>query len=417
MNTKRLSIPLTFFVCVAAVALTTPQPVSAQSGYSVLENGSFSNGRNNFPPQGWQSGHRVLDPRATDSDGWVGEVRGPAGIMHQTLDIPDAGGVVGLGRGQLSIEFDIVEPRTGNSGLVVSFGGKVFDADEHRSPTNPSHVYIRVRVYDFALLPDRTLSFQVKGVRRVRIDRISANYFPSGDDEGNVIPEPTPQLDKVKPLGSLGQYPSYYPYPQPTPEPVSSLNTESLQVSINPPILYVSPSITRSGDTDSGMARASIYLKVYKTDGTRLTPEEAADRDARVSFEFVQDDGSGYLSTEGENGNPRQLPTSTDLDLADYLLWSSEDDERGIDPKQLYFVPVQVKDAEVRILARVEIDMPRDKTPALAAAGENSQDLNLVISKIVPISVRVAPGTSTKGTREVRGLAPAGRGSRLLIER
>ncbi len=416
MLTARLFILLTFAIALGGILLSDPVPASAQAGYSVLDNGTFDEGGTNFPPLGWQRGRRVQDPRSTDGDGWVGEIRGPAGIMYQTLDIAEAGGVVGLGRGQLTIQFDIVEPQTGNSGLIVSFGGKVFEADEHRSPTNPQHVFIRVRVYDFALLPDRTLSFQVKRPGRVRVDRISARYSPSGDDEGNVIPEPTPDFAAIRPLGSLGQYPSYYPYPQPTPAPVSGLDTDSIRVSINPPILYVSPSITRAGDMDSGTSRAAIYLEVVKKDGTRLTAQEAADKDARVYFEFVQNDGSGYLSEEGENGNPRQLNASSGVELADYLMGASKDQQNNIDPKQLYFVPVQVKDAEVRILARVEAEMPRDNSPA-AAPGQAVEDMDLEISKIIPISVRVAPGTSTKGTREVRGLAPAGRGTQILIER
>lgn len=406
MSSTRLSILAALIASgITALYLVFPTVGGAQAGgvEISLVNANFEIAGPGSSVVGWQGGRRVRDPSGLS--GYVAEIRGPAGIMHQTISLAEAKTIVDLAKGRLTITFTIVSPPR-NSGLIVSLGGTVLDAELYRSPGNPEKIVIQLDRYRLSRQGDRTLSLQVKRVGgRVLLDNIRLTYTPLGPDGSVIIdPTPTPNPAVFLPPGSLGQYPSVFPFATPTPKPSASLDPGSLRVSVNPPILYVAPATAGSGP---GAARAAIRIELFKTDGTRMTTTEAEQRDAKVSFEFVGDDGAGTLSQEDQKGNIRSTQPSR-LDLHDYLLGASDDEAR-----QLYFVPQQIKDAEVRLMVRVELDkMPRTGVNPSTAQTQDFQDLEL--SAIVPISVRVARGVPAKGSRE---LEPLKRFNRIFVER
>jgi len=392
MSSARLSILVTLVIsALTAVNLGFPALSVAQAEV-YLENWNFEVPGAGSSLPGWQGGRRAADPRGVSR--YAAEIRGPAGIIYQTINTAEAKKILDLAKGRVTISFTLIS--TGDTGLVVSFGGRVFDADQHRSPLNPDRVEITFDNYRFTNPGDRTLSFQVKSPgRRVYMDDVHVMYTPLGPDGGGVVePTPTPSQVVMNPPGTLGQYPAVFPYATPTPAPAASLGVDSLRVSVNPPIIYVAPGQGGALPGENA-ARAAIRLDLIKTDGTRMTEAEFEQRKGEVRFEYLDS-----LFEEDENGNVRQL--------------RGRREELG----QVYFVPEKVEDAEQRLLVRVELDMPRTGQIQEPMTGQTPNlPQRLELATIVPISVRVLPGTPAKGTREVRGLAPIERFNRLFLER
>ncbi|MFH1738268.1 MAG: hypothetical protein ABIH23_04625 [bacterium] len=407
MFRAKLSI-LAIWVALAGLVVTFPTPGVAQTGgagENVVSNGEFSlaDPGSSSTALGWRGGRRILD----GSD-YLAEIVGPAGIMYQTLDRAKVALLFAQGKGLITITFEIVDPANRNSGLIVSLGGKLFNVDDYRkSSANPGKVLIEFRDDNFSLLGDRTLSFQLKRPgARVRLDDIAVSYSYLGGGEGGVEPTPTPNPQAFLPPGSLGQYAAVIPYGTPTPIPPSSLDTDGLRVTVNPPILYVSPGPTGAGL--DGTTRAEINIELLRRDGTRVSADEVYARNAKLYVEFAGDKNTGSIIAQAVDDV--QEITSAPEDLYKLLLGAMGGGTTSETiPRQLYFVPSQVQDAEVRLLFRVEIDMPRQG---------QSEDLRgkLELSRVVPISVRVKPGSAAKGNRALRGLAPLDRFNRIFVE-
>ena len=401
----KLSI-LATWVALAGLVIAFPTPGNAQTGgagENVVLNSEFGLADPKSPSRatGWQGGRRVAE-----GSNYVAEILGPAGIMYQTLSRGDVAELLSQGKGLITISFDMISPENRNSGLIVSLGGQVFNADDDEYRVSPGKIEIEFRDNDFRLLGDRTLSFQLKRPgARVRIDDVRVSYSYLGGGDGGIEPTPTPNPQAFLPPGSLGQYAAVIPYGTPTPIPPSSLDTDSLRVSVNPPILYVSPGPTGAGL--DGTTRAEINIELLRRDGTRVGDQEVEDRNAKLYIEFAGDESAG--SVIGQLVDDIREMTGAPEDLYKFLLGARGGETSDTIPRQLYFVPSQVQDAEVRLLVRVEIDMPRQG---------QSEDLpgKLELSKIVPLSVRVKPGSAAKGNRALRGLAPLDRFNRIFVE-
>ncbi len=412
MTSLRLSILVGFlaFALISAY-LVFPIEGTAQTGGMPIQlrNGNFEIPGPGSSLSGWQGGRRVPDPSGQSE--FAAQIAGPAGILYQQISIDEAKKIVDLGKGVVTITFTIIWPTDQPSNVVVSFGDRVFNADQFRSPLRPDRVEISFNDYRLSRPGDRIIGFQItQPGARVLIDDVEITYTPLGQEgEPGIVPTPTVNPVLQTPLGTLGLYPVVLPFATPTPVPEPSLDVESLRLSINPPILYVSPIAAGAGP---GTARATIRVEVVKTDGSRMTPQEAEQRDAKITFELLGSNTVGSLYQEDERGNSRSLQ-GTRLDLEDYVLGASHDEAQ-----QLYFIPEQVGDADVRLMARVELDVPRKGQPRDPATGQTPNlPQPLELSTVVPISVRVAPGTPGRSYREVKGLRALDRFNRIFTEK
>ena len=402
MTTVKMSI-LAACIAMAGLCLMMPQDGIAQGGTNnVITNGEFTAADPSSPSRAldWEGGRRVF----VNGD-YAGEVVGPAGVLAQVIPSSKVAELLAQGRGVVYISFQILNaPSVGSdTGLFLSFAGRVFDVDQYRNnAANPGKVEISFTDNDFKVLGDRTLAFQVKGItRRILLDDISVTYTPSGGGGEEVQPTPTVNPQQVRPPSGLGTTSSADPNATPTPRPPSGLDMDSFRITVNPPIVYVTPG-------SIGTHVYDLNFELTNRDGSATGSSEVANRNAKVTFELLGDQEVGYLSSTDQDGNVRKL-TSTRENFADYLLGATKNSDAGVDPKQLSFGLSQAKDGLIRLMVRVEIDAPRPgQTQNL------SQPLELCT--VVPIVIRTQPGVSAKGTMDARGLAPLDRFNRIFVE-
>jgi len=402
MTTMKMSI-LAACIAIAGLCLMIPQDTAAQvGGDNVITNGEFTAADPSSPNRalGWEGGRRVFV-----NGEYAGEVVGPAGVLAQVIPLSKVAELLAQGRGNFYISFQILNapPVGSDTGLFLSFAGRVFDVDQYRNnAANPGKVEISFMDDDFKVLGDRTLAFQVKGItRRILLDDISLTCTASGGNGEEVEPTPTVNPEQVRPPSGLGTTESVDPNATPTPRPASGLDTESFRITVNPPIVYITPGSTGTRSYD-------LTFELKNRDGSAISSDEAADRNAKVTFELLGDQEVGYLSSTDKDGNVRKLTTAKE-NFADYLLGSTENNEKGVDPKQISFNLNQAKDGLIRLMVRVEIDAPRP-----GQKEDLSQPLELCT--VVPIVIRTQPGVSAKGTMDARGLAPLQRFNRIFVE-